>query len=69
MHRVTFEVTDEQYKRLRKHLSYGYTKEVYNALTNNLLELLEQHGYKSVRAIADGKVKLNDSTLKQKMIT
>jgi hypothetical protein len=63
-HRVTFEVTDEQYQKLRKHLDYGFLKKVYTAMTDDMLQIVEKGGYRSVVAIADGRIKLDGDPLR-----
>lgn len=42
--RITFEVSEEQYNKLKDHLGYGLMKRVLNALVDDTVIMLDEYG-------------------------
>jgi len=43
-HRVTFEVTDEQYNKLKLHLEHGMLKRVFSVIVDDAIVMLDEFG-------------------------
>lgn len=56
MRRITFEVTDEQYNKLKDHLGYGLMKRVFGALVDDTVVMLDEFGEVFVIAVLTKRV-------------
>jgi hypothetical protein len=54
--RITFEVTEEQYSKLKDHLEYGLMKKVFSALVDDTVEMLDEFGDVFIVAILTKRV-------------
>ena len=43
-HRVTFEVTDAQYNKLKQHLEHGMLKRVFSVIVHDAIVMLDEFG-------------------------
>jgi hypothetical protein len=43
-HRVTFEVTDAQYNKLKLHLEHGMLKRVFSVIVDDAIVMLDEFG-------------------------
>ena len=56
MRRITFEVTDEQYNKLKDHLGYGLMKRLFGALVDDTVIMLDEFGDVFVIAVLTKRV-------------
>jgi hypothetical protein len=56
MRRITFEVTDEQYCKLKDHLEYGLMKRFFGALVDDTVVMLDEFGDLFIIAVLSKRV-------------
>lgn len=54
--RITFEVTDEQYNKLKDHLEYGFMKKLFSAMVDDAILMLDEYGELFVLAMISKRV-------------
>lgn len=68
VHRLTIEISDEQYEVLKAHLHHGYMKRVFGALIEDCVQMLSEFGPHFIHAVLTkrisyrGMVQLNDTS-------
>jgi hypothetical protein len=55
-HRITFEVTDEQYNKLKSHLDHGMLKRVFSVIVDDAIVMLDEYGQYFIFALLNGQV-------------
>lgn len=59
--RFSFEITEEQQKRAFKIFSeYGMRKTVFSPILDEVMDMIEEHGYLVVAVLLDKKTKIRD---------
>lgn len=56
VHRITIEVTDEQYDVLKRHIEHGYMKRMFAALVDDVVVMLDEYGPMFVHAVLTKRV-------------
>lgn len=56
VHRLTVEISDEQYDVLKRHLEHGYMKRVFGALIEDCCIMLDEFGPAFVHAILSKRI-------------
>lgn len=54
--RITFEVTEEQYNKLKDHLEYGFMKKLFSAMVDDACVMLDEYGELFVIAMLSKRV-------------
>jgi hypothetical protein len=49
--RITFEVSEEQYQKLKDHLEYGLMKKLFGALVEDVVVMLDDFGQLFIVAV------------------
>lgn len=60
-HRLNIEITEEQFNRLRHHLSYGMRKAVFHKIIDQIIELCDKDGMVFLAMLLEGKVQLKQT--------
>jgi len=55
-HRITFEVTDQQYNKLKQHLEHGQLKQVFSVIVDDAIVMLDEFGQYFVLAMLSREV-------------
>ena len=55
-HRITFEVSDEQYNKLKLHLEHGMLKRVFSVIVDDAIVMLDEFGQYFVLAMLSREV-------------
>lgn len=56
VHRLTVEITNEQYDVLKRHLEHGYMKRVFGALIQDVVVMLDEFGPQFVHAVLSKRI-------------